>query len=409
MASNNKFPYSCQPDCSVYSNESDRNPGPGLDSCLVDFVIEFKTAWNQDPFSREWVESTNNERNPLMNSAPLAHNVAGQITAYATMVLGAQYRTHTFSVLIIKDYARLIRWDRTGAIVTEPIAYDTESFLFDFFIRYNNVDKEVRGHDLTVRRASKVEGEAAQEFLEPDAQEPLLSITIPLPGSEESRQYIVPSPCARPAIPTGRWTRASIAYDVHRKQRVLLKDSWRLLLDDIHPEGVVYERLHQNSVPNVPYCSMASDVAEEYHRSQTDKFASRYWSNPYMHQFTPHRHYHLVLDTIGQRLETFKSSRKMVKGLYASLLGKLAQCWQSRNVSLTRITAHRAAYKAGILHRDLSPGNIMLVDSETNIQDGMLIDWDLSKFVGPEDKLNTARRVTRTVSIASGAAFLPRS
>jgi RIO-like serine/threonine protein kinase len=74
--------------------------------------------------------------------------------------------------------------------------------------------------------------------------------------------------------------------------------------------------------------------------------------------------------------------------------------------TLTRITAHQAAYKAGILHCDLSPGNIMLVGSETNIKDGMLIDWDLSKFIGPEDKLDAAHQVTHTVSIVSGTACL---
>jgi len=41
--------------------------------------------------------------------------------------MGAQYRTHIFSVLICEDYARLIRWDRGGAIVTEPIKYNEES------------------------------------------------------------------------------------------------------------------------------------------------------------------------------------------------------------------------------------------------------------------------------------------
>lgn len=334
MTCNHKFPFSLQPDCSVYSNEGDRNPKPGLDFNLVDFVIEFKTASSQDPFShREPVNSTDDKRNPLMSTTSTAHRVAGQITAYATMILGAQYRTHTFSVLIIGEYARLIRWDRAGAVVTAPIYYDAKPHLFDFFIRYDNVNKEVRGHDLTVRRASVVEGEAAQEFLGPDARTPLLSITIPLSGSEESRQYIIPSPRARPAIPVGRWTRASIAYDVHRKQRVLLKDSWRLLLDDVHPEGMVYERLHKNSVPNVPYCSLASDVEDEYHKSQTGRFASKYWGNPYVGQFESHRHYRLVLDTIGRKLETFNSSREMVKGLYASLLGKSVKCWQSRNVS----------------------------------------------------------------------------
>jgi RIO-like serine/threonine protein kinase len=76
---------------------------------------------------------------------------------------------------------------------------------------------------------------------------------------------------------------------------------------------------------------------------------------------------------------------------------------------LTRITAHQAAYKAGVLHRDLSLGNIMLADSDSTIKDGMLIDWDLSKFVGPEDKLDGARRDSRTVSIVSGTLCLPSS
>ena len=70
---------------------------------------------------------------------------------------------------------------------------------------------------------------------------------------------------------------------------------------------------------------------------------------------------------------------------------------------LTRITAHQAACKAGILHGDLSPGNIMLVDSETNIKDGMLIDWDLSKVIDPQDKPGAVRQFTRTVSKVSEA------
>ncbi|KAF8264749.1 hypothetical protein EI94DRAFT_1591816, partial [Lactarius quietus] len=61
---------------------------------------------------------------------------AGQITAYATMILSAQYRMHVFLILVIKNFARLIQWDCSGAVVTAPIRYDTEPFLFDFFIRY---------------------------------------------------------------------------------------------------------------------------------------------------------------------------------------------------------------------------------------------------------------------------------
>jgi len=73
---------------------------------------------------------------------------------------------------------------------------------------------------------------------------------------------------------------------------------------------------------------------------------------------------------------------------------------------LTCITAHQAAYKAGILHCDLSPGNIMLVGSEINIRDGMLIDWDLSTFINPQDNPDAARRVTHTASTVSDTVCL---
>lgn len=49
------------------------------------------------------------------------------------------------------------------------------------------------------------------------------------------------------------------------------------------------------------------------------------------------------------------------------------------------------AYKAGILHRDFSPGNIIIVSHGR----GLLIDWDLSKPLSM--KLETPRRATRTV------------
>lgn len=52
------------------------------------------------------------------------------------------------------------------------------------------------------------------------------------------------------------------------------------------------------------------------------------------------------------------------------------------------------AYKAGILHRDFSPGNIIILDDGT----GRLIDWDLSKPLSMENaSYATPRCATRTV------------
>ncbi|KAI0281640.1 hypothetical protein BGY98DRAFT_907096, partial [Russula aff. rugulosa BPL654] len=74
----------------------------------------------------------------------------GQITAHATSILSAQYRTHTYMVLVVGDHARLIRWDRGGAVVTKKFKWYEEPFLYDFFMRYDTADPETRGRDSTV-------------------------------------------------------------------------------------------------------------------------------------------------------------------------------------------------------------------------------------------------------------------
>lgn len=42
-------------------------------------------------------------------------------------------------------------------------------------------------------------------------------------------------------------------------------------------------------------------------------------------------------------------------------------------------SAHEDAFKSGVLHWDMSAGNIILVDGG-----GLLIDWDLCKHIGGE-------------------------
>ncbi|OAX36143.1 hypothetical protein K503DRAFT_695679, partial [Rhizopogon vinicolor AM-OR11-026] len=67
-----------------------------------------------------------------------------------------------------------------------------------------------------------------------------------------------------------------------------------------------------------------------------------------------HRHYCLVLDIIGRALTELTSSHELVSVIQDSLV------------------THRSTYAAGILHHDLSPGNIVIVKGV-----GYLIDWDL--------------------------------
>ncbi|KAG2065457.1 hypothetical protein BDR04DRAFT_943283, partial [Suillus decipiens] len=78
----------------------------------------------------------------------------GQITSYASAQLSAQYRTHAFSILIICNHARIIRWDREGAIVTDAFDYSQESHLANFFYRLGQASPALRGVDTSITLAS---------------------------------------------------------------------------------------------------------------------------------------------------------------------------------------------------------------------------------------------------------------
>jgi hypothetical protein len=316
------FAYGPQPDCSAIDAGPASAPFTSYDASRVEFLVEFKMGRGQDPFPK--ILPPHQRLMPLTASA---RDVIGQITAYATELLTSQYRTHAFTILICHDIARLIRWDCAGAIVTEPIYYNNDNYLHEFLIRYNDCSRETRGHDTTVTSPSPEEVQDARTFPELANETRLLAITIPdgsqRPGPPGSSRYIIPRPHARPILPIGRFTRASIAYDVERNKLVLLKDSWRLLIDSVTPEGEVYAKLSNGNVPNVPVCSLACDIgdASGNHRTQTDKLVGQFPNNDTSH-FTPHQHYRLVLDTIGQKLEEFPNSRAMVKAVRAAVIGK---------------------------------------------------------------------------------------
>ena len=99
--------------------------------------------------------------NPFVKDSTEGISTLGQMTSYVTSHLGSQFRTHTFFILIVHDYARIIRWDRGGAVVTAPIHFNEEPYLFDFFLRYNYAESHIRGSDSSVRAPTTEELRAA--------------------------------------------------------------------------------------------------------------------------------------------------------------------------------------------------------------------------------------------------------
>jgi len=140
-----------------------------------------------------------------------------------------------------------------------------------------------------------------------------------------------------------------------------MKDSWRILRKDIEPEGVIYDKLHAGGVPNIPSCLSAGDVDNDAnHESQTDKAIQLLIPRNDFWKLTPHRHYRIVLGTVGRRLEDFKRPQEFVAAMRAALEGKTIIFFTVSLRNLTHIIAHEAAYKNYILHQDISPGNILI-------------------------------------------------
>jgi len=132
--------------------------------------------------------------------------MAGQVIAYTTLILSTQYCTHTFSILIIKDYTWLICWDCSGAIITEPIYYNDQSYLFDFLVCYDHASNKARGHDPTVGPPANHEVQAARTIKELSEANSLLSVTIQGSQPQGSHRFIISTPCGQPDIPAGCWT-----------------------------------------------------------------------------------------------------------------------------------------------------------------------------------------------------------
>lgn len=97
-------------------------------------------------------DDSDSELETFERATDAAQDTKGQITAYAVAQLATQFRIHIFSILVFPRYARLIRWDRSGAIVTN--AFRNFDYLVDFVWRYNNSSLKARGVDETVSTPS---------------------------------------------------------------------------------------------------------------------------------------------------------------------------------------------------------------------------------------------------------------
>ncbi|KAA1475531.1 hypothetical protein DENSPDRAFT_783645 [Dentipellis sp. KUC8613] len=406
---------SLNPDVMTYR----RDRLPGEDSCATDFSIAeradvLKFKHNADPFG----DNPNESNYPFEAYTRSGKDTRAQITAHAAAVLGLQFRTFVFSVLITGCLARLIRWDRSGAIVTEAFNYqDDPEPLAQFLWRYNFLSRAQRGFDESVKAVEATDDtpdlsealEALKDYMPPKSDLYLLRM-IPLglsssppnqpasPGEEpdlsskyyhahksnlsDGWDYYVTAPRMTRSMsdrsPFGRITRSLYVYDRVAKRVRHLKDTNRIISPRHTVEHEIINELGEKKVRHISTVHAAWDVAPkgECYDTVTPTFCNNKSIDP---QFAPpevgyfkaqrvYRHYRLITNELGVPLWVFTNWKQVIKAL------------------IDAMEALDDAEKAGWRHRDVSVGNVMIHGDH-----GLLIDWDASQRSADMNCGNPAR------------------
>ncbi|KAH7886496.1 hypothetical protein F5I97DRAFT_1926749 [Phlebopus sp. FC_14] len=378
--------FALKPDVSIYAPGS-RPARVTTDFSTMESWVEFKVNANDDPFvdyDVDKVPKDRNERNTFLeefsfeNDTVGAQQIRGQLTAYGLAHLGSQFRSFSFSVLIMGKQARFMRWERAGVVVSRRFNYiEDPSLLADFFWRFSHLSPDHRGIDRFIDPEPSLAPEEKERILEAlQLKEGTPLFEFKVPNGEETRSFFGPRPPCPPFSLIGRSTRALPVYDLLEKQCVYLKDTWRINVNDIKPEGEVYEALHKANVPHIAPLVCAGDLEYE---TVTQELVWADWSCV-REEITGHIHYRIVLGVVGRSLSTFESTKELTQAV------------------LDALRAHSVAHDvAKILHRDISSGNIIL----TGDGRGLLIDWDLSKSL--EDLKRRRRDRTGTWQFMSAA------
>ncbi|KAK7692047.1 hypothetical protein QCA50_005452 [Cerrena zonata] len=304
----------------------------------------------------------------------------GQLISYAAALMSRQHRTFLFSLLICDHYVRFFRWDRSGCVVSELVDFhEHPEILAYFFLLYSRLTAAERGYDTNVSSPTEEEEQsfrdASKEYIaqckaqkrkrvtalkEPKKDEtPWPAFKMKLEVNGGSRSFVVGRPFWGADSPCGRATRGYLAYDLTLEKLVFLKDSWRTEDECITPEGIIYEEMERKEVPFIPKVLAAGDVKTRgiAQTTVTQDFANTddrpEWLMP------------------CSKLKTFIHYRVVQELVYplASALSSKETVQAMRDV----IEAIKIAYhECGLLHRDISTGNIMIDENGR----GVLNDWD---------------------------------
>ncbi|KAI0668608.1 hypothetical protein C8Q78DRAFT_1155390 [Trametes maxima] len=415
-----------------------RTLGAATNWTFVELCIECKTEG--DPFDDKEPDfvAKNDEGKQIL----------GQVLSYIELMFKRQHRTCIFLVLILGEMCRIIRFDRSGAVVTQAFMYKNKrGVLIEFLWRYARWDRSTRGHDPSVTlitpdsqlsKAMVARGGKDKDPKKPDDYVRQLFADSLNPGwswwkfrvddKKGPRYFVAGKPNFIASGVAGRGTRGFVALDEANLDGPFyyLKDAWRVSSHHIDKEGTTLRYLNKKGVHYVPTLECHGDVLEvqttktqdlwkELHEdgkpetTQAEKEPKleemgtkpeetgtkpeeagtkpeETGANPEGTEAKPkentcpfkkHKHYRIVVREVGQKMSKFSHSRELVYAL---------RCC---------IVAHSEAYEHGVIHRDISAGNVLMYRyGGSGRWCGLLNDWELSKQT--DSKTPHGRQLDRT-------------
>jgi hypothetical protein len=299
-----------KPDISIYNSKTSRERE--TDFSLIEAHIEVKFDTDDDAFCDDNAVS-------VERTSQRGQDTKGQIASYAVAQLATQFRKYIFSILVVGDHARILRWDRSGAIVTKAFKYSGRH-LADFFWRYDRALPADRGVDESVSEPSSDEIELARRHLRLSIQDRLVKFAVHSDVDNTISYYVGSRPTFKGnSSPTGRATRTFIVLELQTLNVVFFKDTWRIDLPGVQREGMLYARLHKSNVLHIPPFLRGGDVPGQSTRTQ--EFVDAEWARPLLKPLRPHQHYRLVLGVVARDLTSFESSYELVVAMKDAIQG----------------------------------------------------------------------------------------
>ncbi|KAJ7282884.1 hypothetical protein C8J57DRAFT_1172994 [Mycena rebaudengoi] len=360
-------------------HHTDHNSRPDLSGSLPSLAAPSKWEWHHIGTVVEF-----KARDDLFDSEgkikPGQLENVVQLIKSARSILMASGFCYSFVVSVFNTQARLFRVDRSGYIVSEAFDWAGSRHIFpEFYWRLYNGgnDNRMLGEDDTL--TVPTEGEKSEmyahivnipafhslSFIQATGRSRWVEVNVG--GGKTKKCFTVGSPIFQSKGLFCRGTRVDrvLIPDDSTTEVYALKDAWRQSCRQPESDfyAVIQDYIDQELGGEMPKgltaCVGSHQLAtlnSDIHRTTTAELRGG-------HRLQDREHDRSLLKDVGFPLSEYTNTKQLVRALRDAIAG------------------HEIALKAGVLHRDISVGNVLICgDTSEEGPHGFVLDWDYSEF-----------------------------